>query len=43
MLRIGFMVFNTTFNNISVVSWQSCLSVEETGVPTENHRPAASH
>jgi hypothetical protein len=26
------MVFNTTFNNISVVSWQSVLLVEETGV-----------
>ena len=26
------MVFNTTFNNISVISWQSVLLVEETGV-----------
>ena len=25
-----FMVFNTTFNNISVISWQSVLLVEET-------------
>jgi len=24
------MVFNTTFNNISVISWQSVLLVEET-------------
>ena len=31
------MVFNTTFNNISVISWWSILLVEETGVPTENH------
>ena len=31
------MVFNTTFNNISVKSWQSVLLVEETGVPVENH------
>ena len=38
-----FMVFNTTFNNISVISWQSVLLVEETGVPVENHWPAASH
>ena len=30
------MVFNTTFNNISVISWQSVLLVEETGVPEEN-------
>ena len=32
------MVFNVTFNNISVISWQSVLLVEETGVPGENHR-----
>ena len=25
-----FMVFNATFNNISVISWQSVLLVEET-------------
>jgi hypothetical protein len=31
------MVFNTTFNNISVISWWSHLLVEETGVPVENH------
>jgi hypothetical protein len=42
-LRFSFMVFNTTFNNISVISWQSVLSVEETEVPRENHWPAASH
>jgi hypothetical protein len=40
---IGFMVFNATFNNISVISWQSFLLVEETGIPVENHRPAAGH
>ena len=28
----GFMVFNATFNNISVISWRSVLLVEETGV-----------
>ena len=27
------MVFNATFNNISVISWQSVLLVEETGEP----------
>jgi hypothetical protein len=32
----GFMVFNTTFKNISVISWTSVLLVEETG---ENHQP----
>jgi hypothetical protein len=37
------MVFNATFNNISVILWRSVLLVEETGEPGENHRPAASH
>jgi hypothetical protein len=36
MVRL-FMVFNATFNNISVISWQSVLLLEETGVPRENH------
>jgi hypothetical protein len=36
------MVFNATFNNISVTSWRSVLFVEETGVPGENHRPVAT-
>jgi len=31
-----FMVFNATFNNISVISWQSVLLVEETAVLGEN-------
>jgi hypothetical protein len=36
------MVFNATFNNISVISW-SFLLVEETGVPGENTvKPVAS-
>jgi hypothetical protein len=33
------MVFNATFNNISVISWQSVLLVEEAGVPGEKHQP----
>ena len=37
------MVFNATFNNISVISWRLVLLVEETGVPGENHQPVASH
>jgi len=37
------MVFNATFNNISVISWRSVLLLEETGVPGENHKPAAGH
>jgi hypothetical protein len=28
-------------NNILVISWRSVLLVDETGVPGENHRPAA--
>jgi hypothetical protein len=30
-------------NNISVISWWSVLLLEETGVPGENHRPAANY
>jgi hypothetical protein len=37
------MVFNATFNDISVISWRQVLFVEETGVCGENHRPVASH
>ena len=36
------MVFNATFNNISVILWKSVLLVEETGVHGENHQPVAS-
>jgi hypothetical protein len=43
MVGFGFIVFSTTFNNISVILWRSVLLVEETGGPAENHRPAASH
>ena len=35
------MVFNATFNNISVISWQSVL-LEESGGPGENHQSVAS-
>jgi len=34
------MVFNATFNNISVISWRSVLLVREAG---EGIRPATSH
>jgi hypothetical protein len=33
------MMFNTIFNNISVI-WRSVLLVEETGIPGENRQPA---
>ena len=41
--QVRFLVVYATFNNISVISWRSILLVEETRVPTEKHRPAASH
>jgi hypothetical protein len=37
------MVFNATFNNISVTLWLSGLLVEETKVPVESYRPVANH
>ena len=37
------MVFNVTFNNISVISRRSVLLVEEAGEPRENHRSVARH
>jgi hypothetical protein len=37
------MMFNATFNNISVISWRRVLLVDETGILRENHRPVASH
>jgi hypothetical protein len=41
--RVRVMVFNATYNNIPVISWQTVLLVEETGVPGENHQPATSY
>ena len=38
-----FMVFNTTFNNNSVISFQSVLLIEKTGEPEENKRPVTNH
>jgi hypothetical protein len=35
--RVSVVVFNATFNSLSV------LLVEKTGILGENHRPAASH
>ena len=42
-LFVCLMVVNATSNNISVISWQSVLLVEETGGHRENHRHVASH
>jgi len=33
------MEFDTTLNNISVISWRSVLLMEENLLPGENHRP----
>jgi hypothetical protein len=30
------MLFNATFNNISVISWRSVLLAEEAGMPVDN-------
>ena len=34
---------NATFNNISVISCQSALLVEKTGIPGEHNKPSTSH
>jgi hypothetical protein len=39
---VGFMAFNATFTNISVILWWSVLLMEETRILEENHRPVAS-
>ena len=31
MIGLGVLVFNATFNNISVISWRSILLIEEIG------------
>jgi hypothetical protein len=41
IIGVRVMVFNTTFNNISVKLWRSVLLVEETRIPGENHSPGA--
>jgi hypothetical protein len=37
------MLFNTTFNNISVILWMQVLLVEEIELPAEIYRPVTSH
>jgi hypothetical protein len=41
--RVRVMMFNATFNNISVISWRSVVLVKETGIPGEKYRPVATH
>ena len=42
-LFVWLMVFNATFNTISVISLRSVSLLEETGVPGENHQFTKSH
>ena len=42
-LKLWCLASLSTIFIISVVSWQSASLIEETGVPRENHWPAASH
>jgi hypothetical protein len=37
-----FWCFNATFSNISAISWQPVVMVEEAEVSGETHRPVAS-
>ena len=37
-----FIMFNATFNNISIMFWQTILLVDEAGIPEENQRSVAS-
>jgi hypothetical protein len=43
ILRVKVMMINATFNNISVISWQSVLMVKKTGIPREYNRTTVSH
>jgi hypothetical protein len=42
-IRLSVIVFNTTPNNISAMSWWSVLLVAEPGGPRENHSHVTSH
>jgi len=37
LLWVRVIVFNSTFNNISAISWWSVSLMDEIGVPGENH------
>jgi hypothetical protein len=43
LLKVDFWCLNTTFINISAISWRPVLVLEEAGVTEENHRPLASN
>jgi hypothetical protein len=39
----SWVLFNSSFNYISVILWLSVLLADESAVPGENHQPATSH
>ena len=41
--QLWILMFNATFNNLTVIALQLILLVEETGVHEETHRPDANH
>ena len=41
--KVGVMVVNSSFSDISAMSWRSVLLVEETRIPGETHRPPVIH
>jgi hypothetical protein len=41
LVKLVDLIFNSTFSNISAISWRPVLVVEEAGIPAENHRPWA--
>jgi hypothetical protein len=43
IFRARVVLFNATFNSISVISWRLVLFDEETGIPGQNHRPPVCH
>ena len=40
---VRFTVFNTIFNNISVISWRLVFLIEKNRIFKDNQRPAAKH
>jgi hypothetical protein len=42
-LSVRVIVFNATFKNISVISWQSVLLEKKPGVPGKHYRSVVSH
>ena len=42
-IGVSDMVFHTTFNNVSAISYWSVLLMVEAGIPDENNQPAANH